>query len=84
MRNIKFVSYDGDYPNLCSGILVLDIDGDEVRFENCLSSGGDVYFNDHWEETVLSGEWTLRSDKFKNFTKLVNENIEHGCCGGCV
>ena len=30
--HVKFVSYDGQYPNLCSGLLVLNIDGAEYRF----------------------------------------------------
>jgi len=31
---VKFVSYNGHYPNLCSGNLVLEIDGENVRFLN--------------------------------------------------
>lgn len=29
---VEFVSYTGKYPNLCSGVLTLCIDGEEVRF----------------------------------------------------
>ena len=29
---IKFISYDGAYPNLCSGTLVVEIDGKRVSF----------------------------------------------------
>ena len=29
---IKFVSYDGKYPNLCSGVLTLNIEGKDVKF----------------------------------------------------
>ena len=31
---IKVISYDGKYPNLCSGILTLNIDGKIVKFGN--------------------------------------------------
>jgi hypothetical protein len=30
--NIEFVSYNGAYPNLCRGKLVVKIDGKEVSF----------------------------------------------------
>jgi hypothetical protein len=30
--NIEFVSYNGKYPNLCSGKLTVKIDGKEVSF----------------------------------------------------
>ena len=69
MKNIKFVSYDGAYPNLCSGRLVVEIDGKEVSFgfttpsfftEDKLAdyprfwcSGGSVSFDDEWNECVI-------------------------------
>lgn len=30
--HVKFVSYTGDYPNLCRGVLTLIIDGETVKF----------------------------------------------------
>lgn len=29
---VKFISYDGAYPNLCSGMLVVEIDGEKISF----------------------------------------------------
>lgn len=37
-ENIKFISYTGRYPNLCSGVLTLNIDGKEVKFGHELDS----------------------------------------------
>ncbi len=31
-QHVKFISYTGKYPNLCSGILTLEIDGKTYRF----------------------------------------------------
>ena len=86
------VQYDGGFPNLCSGKLVLIIDGNEWVFPDyCLSSGGGVSFNDDWEENVTLGEWSI-SDWPKDFPEdlkgaaedAVNSNVDYGCCGGCV
>lgn len=30
--HVKFISYNGRYPNLCSGVLVLEIDGMQYKF----------------------------------------------------
>ena len=30
--NVKFISYSGKYPNLCSGVLTLEIEGKRVTF----------------------------------------------------
>lgn len=30
--DIKFVSYSGEYPNLCSGVLILSVDDKVMRF----------------------------------------------------
>jgi hypothetical protein len=56
-----------------------------------MSSGGSVWFDKGWDEHVEDGEWSIKEwpDKFpKNMKKAVidkiNEEILHGCCGGCV
>ena len=100
MRDIEFVSYDGKYPNLCSGTLVLKIDGEDHSFRNALQSGGMVTHDgkyNHW--SVYHDEWDFHpendfseenqdiifTEAEKKWIKmLINENVEWGCCGGCV
>ena len=87
---IKFVSYDGKYPNLCSGTLVLEKDGKQYQLRHCLRSGGSVFFDSDWNETVTHGSWDVVDlpEELEPFhdeiEKLVNENVPYGCCGGCV
>ena len=89
MYEVKFISYDGTYPNLCSGELILEINGKLERFNHALCSGGMVWFDDEWNEHIEQGEWYVSLPKeFEHLenivTELVNENVECGCCGGCV
>lgn len=87
---VEFVSYDGDFPNLCSGTLVLRIDGEEVTFPKyCLHSGGRVWFDEYWDAHVWYGDWSVvvpeqYADIKDEIERCVNENVEHGCCGGCL
>lgn len=61
MSSVEFVSYDGDYPNLCSGILKLRIDGKVVEFPRyCMVSGGGAYFDDNWDSYIVYGPWTVK------------------------
>lgn len=91
MRNIEFVSYDGKYPNLCGGTLTLRVDGEIFETWYCLESGGD-WEVDGFEEHVFKGPWSLNRWKFDGFSseelkeieRLVNKNVEWGCCGGCI
>ena len=86
------VSYDGGYPNLCSGALVLAIDGKDVAFPSyCLVSSGSVSFDGDWNEIVTEGDWGIKEwpkdfpEELKaEANKIVNDKIPHGCCGGCV
>ena len=90
MKQIEFISYDGAYPNLCSGLLVLKINGKVKEFPRyCLHSGGSVWFDDNWDEHVESGSWSIDLPKDlealrQEIEKCINENIPHGCCGGCI
>ncbi len=108
MAKVEFVSYTGEYPNLCSGILVVKIDGKEVSFgynwddanakpnyPPIWKSGGEVAFDDDWNDYVSEGDWLLDvdnpdrypkfvQDAFPDIIKVMNESVPHGCCGGCV
>ena len=91
-KRVEFISYDGKYPNLCRGTLVLKINNKTVKFDNCLRSGGRVWFDDDWDEHVETGRWSVYSDEIpeeykhliEEITDVVNDNVECGCCGGCV
>jgi len=78
--DIKFISYDGSYPNLCSGELTLEIDGKIYTFSgygnhdpdhySCFwSSGGGVYFDDDWSDYVTTGKWIINKDELPDFLK---------------
>lgn len=97
--HVKFVKYDGDYPCLCSGDLTLEIDGIEYTFGSGHTdfmgfwrSGGTVWFDDDWSEHVEEDRWIIDVDdipeQFRKYAEEIddvfNENVEWGCCGGCV
>ena len=89
MKDIEFVSYNGKYPNLCSGVLTLRVDGQIRQFDWCLISGG---YCDVYEDLCKIGEWDIKDGVFSDFTEnekelirqLVNQNVRPGCCGGCL
>jgi hypothetical protein len=90
MENIK-IDYNGRYPNLCSGTLVVTIGEKVWNFgKDVLSSGGSVSFDEQWNEEVTSGwlvsEWPEGfPDEYKEVvTDAINDEIPWGCCGGCV
>lgn len=57
---VEFVSYDGAYPNLCSGQLVLKINGQVREFSrHCLQSGGTVWFDNDWDAHIENGRWSI-------------------------
>lgn len=93
--HVKFISYDGKWPNLCSGILTLKINNETVWFghgkpNGCFwrSGGG---FNPNYEGTYQK-EWIIDveelPEQYRKYAteidKVFNENVEWGCCGGCI
>ncbi|MBO7060141.1 MAG: hypothetical protein J6W54_03460 [Fibrobacter sp.] len=90
----EFVSYDGEFPSLCSGILKIRVDGKEYELgPHVLESGGSVSFDENWEDSISNGPWRICEyyelpEELKPFkteiTELVNDNVTFGCCGGCV
>ena len=93
--NVKFVEYSGKYPNLCRGTLLLKIDGEVYSF----GGDGTDYPNRFWrsggechgsgcceDEWLIDYKWI--PDQLKQYAKQIdrifNENVEYGCCGGCL
>lgn len=92
------IKYDGAYPCLCSGHLIVIIDGKEWDFgTHVLVSGGSAYFLDDWDEVIECGDWDIYEESFpegffeaypeymkKYVIEAVNDNVAKGCCGGCL
>jgi len=93
------ISYDGTWPNLCSGTLIVGTgrsDTNKVisyRFPRfALESGGSTCYGRYNEDTHVSqGPWSIKKwpdgfpEELKEETlELINKHIEHGCCGGCL
>lgn len=84
--------YKGKYPNLCSGELIININGIPWVFPDyCLVSGGSVSFDEDWQEEVTRGDWSIGEwpenfpEEWKSVVlEKINNEIPHGCCGGCV
>ena len=90
VEHVKFVSYTGKYPNLCSGNLTLLIDGKTVKFDSIKDRfwaiGG--FISDDYEY-VYKEEWIISIDdlpeKYRKYAyeidRVFNEHVPHGCCG---
>jgi len=59
-KGISIVCYDGRYPNLCSGQLIVAANGKVFTFTKySLRSGGNVLFDENWSEIVDEGKWSV-------------------------
>ena len=96
-RHVKFVSYDGKYPSLCMGTLTLNIDGEVVTFGNrkqdnyCRfwesGGGNDIkHYCSYTEEWLI--DYSELPEKYQKYAdeidEVFNNNVDYGCCGGCL
>lgn len=87
------VSYDGKYPNACSGKLTVEVDGKVVFSQGgCCHSTGCVWFDKDWQEHIETGKLVFDVDDLKDTSWLTSEIEDvideelskvHVCCGGC-
>ena len=88
---IEFISYSGKYPTLCMGKLKFRVNGKLYTTSNLLS-GGSVGFTEDGDAYIEKGPWELPKGCLpkelvpyeKEIIEMINENVEHGCCGGCL
>lgn len=97
---VKFISYISEPYNLCSGVLTLNVDGQEYQFGSeyrmyprfWYSGGGCGFRNGYSESHVYTGPWIIDEnklpDELKQYSdeidKVFNDNVKFGCCGGCL
>ena len=88
---VEFVSYTGKYPNLCSGVLTLRINDEEVRFGHDYSvfeswktdgnydafwaTGGACGFYANGEDYVNHNEWQIFEDDLPEEYRKYSKDI---------
>lgn len=97
-EHIKFISYTGKYPNLCSGILTLEIDGEKSVFgyDDYLSKEKICMYEPFWSsggncKSGIKGAWRIDyndlPEQFRKYAdeidRVFNRSVTWGCCGGC-
>lgn len=88
------IKYDGKWPNLCRGHLIVCIDGVEWDFGRySLKSGGEIQRDEEWNMWATEGPWEIwdwpegfpDDDLLKEVVIMeINSEISHGCCEGCI
>ena len=88
MERVEFIDYDGEFPCLCMGHLIIKVNGEIRHLGGVLRSGGGIS-NDY--EEVEEGPWEVDLSNYpdlelykEEITDVINENIDYGCCGGCI
>lgn len=87
MSRVRFIDYTGEYPNFCSGELKLWIDEAYITLPSGASeSGGEV---DLCDDNIVRAPWKVNLPTFlepyrAEIERCVNNNVEFGCCGGCI
>ena len=88
---VEFISYDGKYPCLCMGTLTIKVDDKTYRFNHAMISGGCIQRSEDWDMWAVQGDWEINLDEHpelepykEEITRVVNDNVEQGCCGGCI
>ncbi len=97
-ENVKFVSYTGDFPNLCSGVLTLEIDGNPVSFGHPFlkpkpdyqafwHSGGSCVFDSNGCEHVERGPWKIFKEElpvqYQKYAERIAELFNKNVPHGC-
>jgi hypothetical protein len=90
---VKFVSYTYPPYNLCKGELTIEVNGKTYTLEKgALYTSGSCYETEDGNYETYQGDWKLYDTDLPveiraymtEILEVVNNNVEHGCCGGCM
>ena len=94
--HVRFVEYTGDYPNLCTGKLTLNIDGEDVTFGYPWTSNPPPTYRSFWRsgggllddyEGTYDGEWIIDTDelpkKYRQYASEIDRVFNDNVEYGC-
>lgn len=87
--NIEYVGIIEKPWALCGSHIILKINGEEIEFDHILSSGGYVSWGDDGDH-IEHGPWSIGDlpeylEQYEEeIAKVINDNVDWGCCGGCI
>ena len=97
-EKIRFISYTGAFPNLCSGVLTLEIDGTPVSFGHSYMkpepdyqafwhSGGCCTFGGNGDEIVERAPWKIFKEdlptQYQEYAEIITELFNKNVPHGC-
>lgn len=86
--NIEFIDIIEKPWALCGSHVVLKINDQEIEFDHILSTGGSVSWGERDEIEI--GPWGVGNlpeyleEYIEEITTIINDNVDWGCCGGCI
>ena len=95
-NHVKFVSYTGKYPNLCRGVLTIQIDGTDYRFgweKDCdfkpfwITGGSCGFRNNYSDSYINSSEWEIDvkdiPEQFRQYASEIDDVFNSNVKYGC-
>ena len=73
------------------GTLVIKVNNEIYSLEHTMISGGSICRDENWDMWATHGDWKIDLEEYpelepykEEITRVVNENVRQGCCGGCI
>ena len=95
-KHVSYVSYTGSYPNLCRGVLTLEIDGKEITFGYGFNYKDESTYGPFWSsgggimpnyEGAWQGEWQIDVERipeqFRKYAAEIDQVFNDNVEWGC-
>ena len=73
------------------GTLIIKVNDKTYSLEHVMISGGSICRNEDWDMWAEHGDWKVDLEEYpdlepykEEITRVINENVRRGCCGGCI
>ena len=73
------------------GTLIIKVNNKTHSLKRAMISGGSICKDEDWNMWAIQGNWEITLKEYpelepykEEITRVVNENVPQGCCGGCI